>query len=49
VGADRKALLMIVDLFVQVEQLQVADGLLRMLPESQQTSEWKAYVRFLLI
>ncbi len=31
-GLDRKALLMIVNLFIEVEQLQTAEGLLRTIP-----------------
>ena len=45
---DRNSLLMIVELFIEVEQFQTAEGLLRTIPEYQQTSQAKHYVIFIL-
>lgn len=44
---DRKTLLMIVNLFIEVEQLQTAEGLLRTIGEGQQSLDSRYYVRFL--
>ena len=36
--AERKTLMLIVELFIEVDQLQTAEGLLRTIPENQQNS-----------